>query len=305
MSDLECHHSKVGSFDWKLNQEGQVVADRPYSVPDPAVLTRGNTLPISRVKKIMKEGEHPGMIAADAPVLLAKACEMLIKDLTLQSWDCTLTTRRCTLQRQDVISAIFKNHIYSFLLDMFSPEVLYPKMELKSDKYVLQLNSVKQVNNRINCPLIQGCSAPRGCYQRNCISMDHSPLPVSTYTTFQGGAPRYVLNTGVQGHVVNPLPNSTMQVPTLPRINKMMCYTNMSLKNNHMVNSGYIAKMPRKIQGNTKSQTLIKKSTPYCEVPLTRSIQGNRVQQSQISYSQQRFAVPNDHSRSQGMQNHF
>ncbi|BAM39091.1 nuclear transcription factor Y subunit C-2 [Theileria orientalis strain Shintoku] len=83
-------------------------------------------IPVARVKKIMKEGEHKGMISSDAPVVLAKACELLIRDLTLQSWTCTQMTKRCTLQRQDIISAIFRCSIYSFLLDILPPEDIKP-----------------------------------------------------------------------------------------------------------------------------------------------------------------------------------
>ncbi|KAK2197761.1 bifunctional Transcription factor CBF-NF-Y-archaeal histone domain/Histone-fold/Transcriptional activator HAP5 subunit [Babesia duncani] len=101
----------------------------PAATTDTYATTRGSHLPVARVRKMMKEGEHTGMIAADAPVVLAKACEMLVRELTLQSWDCTLTTRRCTLQKQDVASAIYKNKLYYFLFDIFSPEELVPKIE--------------------------------------------------------------------------------------------------------------------------------------------------------------------------------
>lgn len=90
---------------------------------------RGNHLPVARVKKIMKEGEHPGMISSDAPVVLARACEMLIRDLTLQSWDYTQMTKRCTLQRQDITCAIFKSNVYNFLYDVLTLEDLKPVME--------------------------------------------------------------------------------------------------------------------------------------------------------------------------------
>ncbi|AFZ80736.1 histone-like transcription factor CBF/NF-Y and archaeal histone domain-containing protein [Theileria equi strain WA] len=121
---------------------------------------RNAQLPVARVKKIMKEGEHSGMISADAPVILAKACEMLIKELTLQSWTCTLLTRRCTLQKQDITSAIFKSNIYNFLYDVLTPEELRPKME--SQLLATQRTQGIHINPRVNCQRNGRLSIPPG-----------------------------------------------------------------------------------------------------------------------------------------------
>uniref|UniRef100_A0A3B0MGA1 HAP-family transcription factor, putative n=1 Tax=Theileria annulata TaxID=5874 RepID=A0A3B0MGA1_THEAN len=102
---------------------------------------KGSHLPVARVKKIMKETEHQGMISSDAPVILAKACEMLIRDLTLQSWNCTQMTKRCTLQRQDIKSAIFNSNIYNFLYDILTPEDLKPIMETQTELPTTYLSS--------------------------------------------------------------------------------------------------------------------------------------------------------------------
>uniref|UniRef100_A0A3Q7FQN1 Transcription factor CBF/NF-Y/archaeal histone domain-containing protein n=1 Tax=Solanum lycopersicum TaxID=4081 RepID=A0A3Q7FQN1_SOLLC len=42
-------------------------------------------LPPTRIKKIMKKNEDVRMVAGESPVLLAKACELFIQDLTLRS----------------------------------------------------------------------------------------------------------------------------------------------------------------------------------------------------------------------------
>merc|ERR1712224_999173 len=47
---------------------------------------KNHQLPLARIKKIMKSDEDVRMIAAEAPVLFAKACEMFILELTLRSW---------------------------------------------------------------------------------------------------------------------------------------------------------------------------------------------------------------------------
>jgi nuclear transcription factor Y gamma len=42
-----------------------------------------HSLPLARIKKIMKADEDVKMISAEAPVVFAKACVLFILDLTL------------------------------------------------------------------------------------------------------------------------------------------------------------------------------------------------------------------------------
>mmetsp|Transcript_33020 Transcript_33020/g.48209 ORF Transcript_33020/g.48209 Transcript_33020/m.48209 type:complete len:332 (-) Transcript_33020:262-1257(-) len=58
------------------------------------------------------------MIAGEAPVLLGKACEFLIKELTARAWRHTERNRRRTLQRQDVHAAVGESEVYDFLIDI-------------------------------------------------------------------------------------------------------------------------------------------------------------------------------------------
>ena len=59
-----------------------------------------NNLPLARIKKIMKSDEDVSMIAAEAPVLFARACEMFIYELTCRAWHAsTEETKRRTLHR--------------------------------------------------------------------------------------------------------------------------------------------------------------------------------------------------------------
>mmetsp|Transcript_19386 Transcript_19386/g.40082 ORF Transcript_19386/g.40082 Transcript_19386/m.40082 type:complete len:238 (-) Transcript_19386:2434-3147(-) len=101
-------------------------------------------LPLARVKKIMKaeefvmqelekdelrrQGQIPDgeevkssvkfMIAADAPILLSRACELLIRELTCRAWQHTERNRRRTLQRQDLHAAVGESEVYDFLIDI-------------------------------------------------------------------------------------------------------------------------------------------------------------------------------------------
>ncbi|KAG7364235.1 histone-like transcription factor CBF/NF-Y [Nitzschia inconspicua] len=104
------------------------------------------SLPLARIKKIMKSeefvlqelekdrlqklAEEEGididtekptikfMISGEAPVLMSKACELLIKDLSFRAWRHTERNRRRTLQRQDLHAAVGESEVYDFLIDI-------------------------------------------------------------------------------------------------------------------------------------------------------------------------------------------
>jgi histone H3/H4 len=106
------------------------------------------TLPLARIKKIMKSeefilqelekdrqrklAEEEGragvldteksaikfMISGEAPILMSKACELLIKDLSFRAWRHTERNRRRTLQRQDLHAAVGESEVYDFLIDI-------------------------------------------------------------------------------------------------------------------------------------------------------------------------------------------
>lgn len=77
------------------------------------------------------------MIAAEAPVLFSKACEMFILELTLRSWIHTEENKRRTLQRNDIAGAITRGDIFDFLVD------IVPRDELK-----VLLRNHQIVNNK-------------------------------------------------------------------------------------------------------------------------------------------------------------
>ncbi len=58
------------------------------------------------------------MISAEAPLLLCKACELFIFDLTMRSWAHTDFSHRRTLQRSDVVDALASTEAFDFLVDL-------------------------------------------------------------------------------------------------------------------------------------------------------------------------------------------
>lgn len=96
-----------------------------------AVDFRNHSLPLARIKKIMKsDDENVRMISAEAPVVFAKACEMFINELTLRAWIHTEENKRRTLQKNDIAAAIARTDIFDFLVD------IVPRDELKEDQVI-------------------------------------------------------------------------------------------------------------------------------------------------------------------------
>ncbi|RDY07065.1 Nuclear transcription factor Y subunit C-2, partial [Mucuna pruriens] len=78
---------------------------------------RTHSLPLSRIKRIMKRDKDVGMISADACVVFSKACEIFIKELTTRSWVHAEENRRRTLQRGDIATTIAQTQVFDFLVD--------------------------------------------------------------------------------------------------------------------------------------------------------------------------------------------
>ncbi|CAM0909287.1 unnamed protein product [Alopecurus aequalis] len=83
---------------------------------------KNHTLPLARIRKIMKADEDVCMISADAPVILAKACELFILELTMRSWMHSEENKRRTLQKNDIAAALTRTDIYDFLGDIIPRE---------------------------------------------------------------------------------------------------------------------------------------------------------------------------------------
>lgn len=88
---------------------------------------KNHSLPLARIKKIMKADEDVKMISAEAPVVFARACEMFILELTLRSWNHTEENKRRTLQKNDIAAAITGTDIFDFLVD------IVPREDLKDE----------------------------------------------------------------------------------------------------------------------------------------------------------------------------
>lgn len=83
--------------------------------PDNVDAFKRPAVPLARIKKIMKENEEVRMISGEAPIVLSKACELLISELSLYSWHKTDSARRRTMKIGDVFECIEDNVLFDFL----------------------------------------------------------------------------------------------------------------------------------------------------------------------------------------------
>ncbi|MQL81628.1 hypothetical protein Taro_014100 [Colocasia esculenta] len=79
---------------------------------------KNHNLPLARIKKIMKADEDVRMVASEALVLFARACEIFILELTLRAWSHTEENKRRTLQKNDLAVAITRTDVFDFLVDI-------------------------------------------------------------------------------------------------------------------------------------------------------------------------------------------
>ena len=85
---------------------------------------------MQELEKERLQAQHPGqevefdrnrvkfMIAQEAPILMTKACELLVKELSVRAWQHTERNRRRTLQRTDLHAAVGESEVFDFLIDI-------------------------------------------------------------------------------------------------------------------------------------------------------------------------------------------
>ncbi|KAF8908841.1 histone-fold-containing protein [Mucidula mucida] len=85
---------------------------------------RHPALPLARIKKVMKSDPDVKMIAADAPILFCKACEIFIAEVTARAFLVADANKRRTLSRADIAKALSKTDQFDFLIDIVPREEL-------------------------------------------------------------------------------------------------------------------------------------------------------------------------------------
>ncbi|ONK81384.1 uncharacterized protein A4U43_C01F28500 [Asparagus officinalis] len=107
-----------------------------------------HSLPLARIKRIMKLDEEVKMVSCDTPALFAKACELFILELTVRSFLEAQHQMRLTIRRCDIAGAVHGAKVLSFLKNivpaeamatwkMFFPEELGMAEEPDVDDYII------------------------------------------------------------------------------------------------------------------------------------------------------------------------
>jgi histone H3/H4 len=139
-----------------------------------------NGLPLKGIKKIMKTDADVQRISGDAPVFLAKACEMFIQELTLRAWHHTKQNKSRTLQRKDISVALATTHVFDFLVDISPLNKLEPEgAELPADPLLPRSPEVKVELKGIGMGLLRTNSVQPIVLQGNAAALPLAP-PATT-----------------------------------------------------------------------------------------------------------------------------
>lgn len=123
----QIHHHQHQQQQEQLQEQLQVFWQNQFQDIEKVTDFKNHSLPLARIKKIMKADEDVRMISAEAPVVFARACEMFIFELTLRAWNHTEENKRRTLQKNDIAAAITRTDIFDFLVD------IVPREDLKDE----------------------------------------------------------------------------------------------------------------------------------------------------------------------------
>jgi histone H3/H4 len=98
--------------------------------PSRSEMFENDAAPLARIKKIMKLNPNVCLIGSEVPVVLVKACELFMRDLTMRTWTETEERKRKTLGLGDLETACRRDEVFDFLID-FTSDVVKPGKEIE------------------------------------------------------------------------------------------------------------------------------------------------------------------------------
>ncbi|KAK8798765.1 hypothetical protein WA158_007849 [Blastocystis sp. Blastoise] len=188
-------------------------------------------LPMARIKKIMKTDEsvRSCMIGSEAPILLAKACEIFMRELTIRAWVHTEEGKRRTLQKMDISSAVSKSDTFDFLIDIVPREdtkasrkedvnkvipyeAMFMLYQNNASNSQMQLQGNPMMDTRINPPQPMGMQTNNQQMNPN-MSMSQPHIPQSMPTQDMMYASAYGQRMMSQPNTVQPMAYQQQQMP--------------------------------------------------------------------------------------------
>eukprot|EP00903_Cladosiphon_okamuranus_P014517 g13465.t2 len=132
MQQLQLQQAQIQREQARINEFWNDVGREMAQIDPEKEDFKTHELPLARIKKIMRleddiaeAGAPRFMIAAEAPIIIAKACEIFVLEMAMRACSLTAENKRRTLQRNDIAMAVAKTDTYDFLID------IVPRDELK------------------------------------------------------------------------------------------------------------------------------------------------------------------------------
>ncbi|KAM0672448.1 subunit C of CCAAT-binding factor [Ordospora colligata] len=80
------------------------------------IILKELSLPLARIKRLMKVEEGVRMVASEVPILFSMVTEKFVEELTLRAWINTEENNRRILQKSDLTAAVKTSEIFDFLI---------------------------------------------------------------------------------------------------------------------------------------------------------------------------------------------
>merc|ERR1712227_312948 len=126
-SEYTCENSEISNENLRLTNENTELTNENSELTNENSELTGETdekeergeriiqLPITRVKHIIKQDPDVNLASQDAVILIAKAAELFIGDLAKESCSITTQSKRKTVMRKDMDSAVDRIDEFAFL----------------------------------------------------------------------------------------------------------------------------------------------------------------------------------------------
>ncbi|XP_027351473.1 nuclear transcription factor Y subunit C-3-like [Abrus precatorius] len=95
-----------------------------FSIQSTQALRSQQPLPLARIRRIIKTDSGVQMISAETPILMAKACEIFIQELTFRAWMLAEESNKRTVKPCDIAKAILQTEVFHFLSDVVPSDLL-------------------------------------------------------------------------------------------------------------------------------------------------------------------------------------
>ncbi|KAL3378158.1 hypothetical protein AABB24_004201 [Solanum stoloniferum] len=146
-------------------------------------------MPISRIRRAMKSNDQVKMVSAHSTVLLSKAIEMFIMELTLRAWMQADQGKCQTLKRYDFARAIRDEELFDFLSDIVPLQTSKCQYQVQeaNDGQGNESHPAYQVLQPNNIPVEEDANVGQGNeFHSACQMFQPNNIPVEEENDVQG-----------------------------------------------------------------------------------------------------------------------